>query len=171
MFGTTNAGAAGTPTPTPPTTVEITFTVEGANGDNITITNADGETVGVVILDADSTSKEYTMEIPTDGADYTFTSSVAKSLWDSSADYAKTVTLTQKTDVVYVFPRIADGDEYDCAEWYENPNAISVGGGWDITTYYRSNGSYLTRNGWGTNADNSLSYSKIDKGEPRLVQL
>lgn len=83
--------------------VAITFTVEGAKGDNITITDASGEIVGNVIFDTDAVSKEYMMMI-LDGSEYTFTSSVAKTTDGSGGNYSKTVTLTQSTAEVKVMP-------------------------------------------------------------------
>lgn len=76
------------------TTIPLTLTVEGAKGDDITITDASGGIVSNVILGAEETSKEVTIDI-VEGAEYTFTSSVAKATDGSGANYSKTVTLSE----------------------------------------------------------------------------
>lgn len=95
---------------------EITFTVEGAKGDNITIKDTNDEIVRNLIFSNTETSQIVTLTIPPDGIEYTFESSVAKALDGSGADYSKTITLTKDTDgsLVKIMP---DGFN---ALWYLN---------------------------------------------------
>ena len=92
---------------------EITFLVEGAKGDNITIKNEGGEIVRNLILGTSETSQTVTMAIPPDGATYTFVSSVAKATDGSGAEFEKSVTVNADTISVKVMP---DGALY----WYGN---------------------------------------------------
>lgn len=98
----------GEPEPTP---TEVTFLVEGAKEDSISITK-DGESVGTVIFGSGETSKEVTLTVE-EGEQYTFTSSVAKSIDGSGGNYSKVVSLSADTTSVSVMP---SGALY----WYGN---------------------------------------------------
>lgn len=101
MIGKTNAVIGGSGGES---VAVITFTVEGAKGDNISITDANGATIGNVIFDTNSTSAEHTMTIPLIGGVYTFTSSVAKDTTTGTADYSKNVMLSPVTENIKVMP-------------------------------------------------------------------
>lgn len=105
--------------PTPQPTIHLT--IEGAKGDDITITDASGEIVSNVIFEAEETSKEVDISIIS-GTNYTFTSSVAKATDGSDANYSKLVTLSTNATNVKVMP---DGALY----WYGN-ECVGNTGGW-----------------------------------------
>lgn len=120
MIGKTNAviGGGGSGV------AEITFTVEGAKGDNISIIDYDDVTVGNIIFDTNATSAEHTMFIPATGMPYTFASSVAKDIETSVGNYAKKILLTKDTDSVKVYPT-----------WAENNKETLLWGGCELTEF------------------------------------
>lgn len=77
-------------------TVGVTLTVEGAKGDDITITNSDGEVVGGVIFEAEATQSTYALTIEADSEmELTFESSVT--------GYSRNAVINKDTSHVYVF--------------------------------------------------------------------
>lgn len=119
------------------TSIPLTLTIEGAKGDDITITNASGEIVSNVIFGAEETSKEVTIDIVA-GAEYTFTSSVAKATDGSGDNYFKTIVLSAETTNVKVMPNAA-------LYWYGN-ECVDVTNGWTFNRRYESNGYYTEAN-------------------------
>lgn len=94
-------------------TINVTFTVYSAKGDNITIKNSSGVAVGNVVFSSGNVSKSVTLTIPSEGGLYTFVSSIAKNTTNGTSAYSKVVTLNSATKSVNVYP---DGALY----WYGN---------------------------------------------------
>lgn len=114
-------------------TYPVTFTVEGANEDNITITGNDITPINVIFATS-QTSKSVTMTLTpvTNGKSFTFTSSVAKDTTNGTSNYTKSIVLNKSTTSVKCMP---NGALY----WYGN-ECIGKTGGWDTKTYHM-NGS------------------------------
>lgn len=98
--------------------IEITFDVEGAQADNITIYNGNGELVRNLIFSSGETKKSVTLNIPLNRKPFTFKSSVAKATDGSGVDYEKPIVLTETTTAVKVMPD-------KCVYWYGNKCGIT----------------------------------------------
>ena len=85
------------------TMITKTVTLHGANTDTITFTDASG-VAKTEVFESGQTSKSVQIKIMPSGTSVTFTSAVAKNPSNLSADYSKTVTITNATTEVYVMP-------------------------------------------------------------------
>lgn len=129
-------GGAGAPQPVP-----VTLTIEGAKRDRINIYDPDGKLVFDNPIEfGDAATAQTTFMIPAEGGEYTFESLVAADI-GGSGNYRKSVTLTQNTDVVYVFPSITETDKSNMAYWYGNIFTENIGGIYCVPT-----GTYNTGN-------------------------
>lgn len=117
----------------------ITFTVEGANEDNITITG-NGITPINVIFGTSQTSKSVTMTLTPaiNGKSFTFTSSVAKDTTDGTGNYTKEIVIDRDTTNVKCMP---DGL---VLYWYGN-EITEVSGGFNYTDWNTIYGKNLIR--------------------------
>jgi len=94
---------------------ETTFTINGAASETITISDNSGNSVATVTTD--STGAMTTLDginatsITLESGTYTFTSSVANPVGETSGNYSKTVNVDGNTEMVNVYP---DGALY----WY-----------------------------------------------------
>lgn len=93
-------------------TISLTLTLHGAKGDNIAIYDKDFSIVGSAIFDADTTSKEITLDVIPNET-YAFMSSISKALDGSTLNYSKSVILNKNVTDVYVMPESA-------IYWYGN---------------------------------------------------
>lgn len=87
------------------TNVTVTVTLYGATEDTISFTDAVGAKTAV--FETGQSSKSVSIVIPPSGMSITFTSSVAKNPSDLTADYSKTVSITNATTEVKVMPNNA----------------------------------------------------------------
>lgn len=93
-----NSGAAPTPT-----TIDVTVTIYSAVEDLITYTDINGDTE-TIQLPSNSDHTTATITIDPSGSNITFTSSVAKNPDDLTADYSKSISITNATTEIKVMP-------------------------------------------------------------------
>ena len=134
----------------------ITFTINGAKNDNITIKDTDNNIVGNVLFDENATSKEYTMQVPSNGALYTFTSSIAKDVNNDENDYVKQLIVTHDTTEINVRP---DGV---LLYWYDYENE-DLTGGWVSTGFGWPSGAIQSTPGL-TKHTHYMSTSNVSNG-------
>lgn len=137
--------------------VYLNLTVSGATGDDITITNEDGDIIGNVSFETDKTEGTIELLIPSAGVNYTFTSSIAKDTKNGTSAYSKVVTLNSATTRVNVYP---DGSLY----WYGNEITDRTGGFVKNTKFngaYSKEANRLYLTGQTTSEDNYSNESGI----------
>lgn len=124
-------------------TIQQTVTIYSAKEDTISYVDIDGATQTITFASGES-SKQVTIEIEASGSSITFTSGVAKDPSDLTADYSKTVTITDNTTDVYLMP---DGAIY----WYGYEGYTYVGKGNPLQSGWTAND--VTKN------TNNISYT------------
>lgn len=150
-----------------PTYTDLTATIYGAVEDTISFTDAAGIPHSEVFASGQS-SKSVTFKInPSGSTSITFTSAIAKNPDDLTADYSKSITITDATTEVYVMP---DNALY----WYgyqsSNLESNSTANGWSnsrtfVEPIYNSNniefGPTATSTYSGVGNKNSISPVKV----------
>lgn len=124
-----------------PEYTDITVTMYGAVEDTISFTDAAGISHSEVFASGQS-SKSLTFKInPSGSTSITFTSAVAKNPDDLTADYSKTVIITNATTEIKVMP---DNALY----WYgyksDNLEDLSTANGWSFGVYTFTSPTYST---------------------------
>lgn len=132
--GLYNYSVTGSETPAVQT-LSIYLDIEGAKNDHILIkqnlSDADEDAIQEIYFTSGATSEEDVfVEVPAPGT-YYFVSKVAKSTTDPTQDYTKSVTLSQSSNHVYVFPSKTENDKSNMLYWYGN-EFVENTGGWSM---------------------------------------